>query len=90
MFFGSSKFWVGVLIGSAVGAMAYRCSQTGKAKEWKEKMCEKMRKMRGNTEEFLDDAKKKAADAGVKVADAVADKAEEARDKAHSFARNNN
>ncbi|MBQ2878407.1 MAG: YtxH domain-containing protein [Bacteroidaceae bacterium] len=89
MSLGSSKFWVGMLIGSVAGAMIYRCCQSGKAKEWKEKMCSKMSQMRHKAEEILEEGKKKAIDAGVKIADSVAEKAEENRNRAHSFANNN-
>lgn len=71
-----TKFWVGMMVGSAVGVLVYRCAQTEKAKQWKADMCKKMKEMRG-----------KAADAGEKVADAMADKAQEAKEKVHSFAR---
>ncbi len=90
MSLGSSKFWVGMLVGSAVGAMAYRCCQSGKAKEWKEKMCCKMRKMREQAEDALEEGKRKASETAEKVADAVAERAEENRNRAHSFVNNNN
>lgn len=90
MSLGSSKFWFGMLLGSVAGAMAYRCCKTEKAKEWKEKMCAKMRQMRDKAEDTFEEGKKKVADAGSRIAETVADKADEARNKAHSFANNNN
>lgn len=71
----SSKFWVGMMVGSVVGAMAYRCAQSDKAKLWRNEMCKKWREMRGM-----------AGDVGAKMAEGIASKAEEAKDKAQSLA----
>lgn len=71
-----SKFWVGMVVGSVVGAVAYRCSRTEKAKRLKAELCNMLHEMGG-----------KAAEKGAKVADVIADKAEQAKEKAHSFAR---
>lgn len=80
---GCSKFWIGMATGVVVGAIAYRCARTEKAKQWKEAMCHKMRNAGG----FFEQMKGKAVDAGVKVADKIAEKAEDARERAHDFAR---
>lgn len=74
-FFGT-KFWVGMMIGSVAGALAYRCAQTERARQLKAELCAKMREMSG-----------KAVDAGVRVADAMVDKAEEAKERVHTIAR---
>lgn len=69
------KFWVGLGLGSVLGAVVYRCSRTSKAKELKQKMCC-----------AAQSAVDKASEMGQKVADEVADKAEEAKDKFHAYA----
>ena len=40
-----TKFWVGMMVGSAVGVLVYRCAQTEKAKQWKADMCKKMKEI---------------------------------------------
>ncbi len=87
---GCSKFWIGMVAGAVVGAVAYRCACTEKAKQWKEAMCNKLRNAGGKAGGLLDGMKEKAVDTGVKVADKVAEKAEEARERAHNFARDMN
>lgn len=92
----SSKFGLGLLIGSVLGAMCYRFSCTPKAKEMKMKVCEALHKMGGEAEGMLDSAKEKAMNAGAKMADKVADKvadksydvaekADEIKNKVHTF-----
>ncbi len=89
----NSNFWLGLGIGSVIGALVYRFSCTPKAKEFTGKVCDSLCKMSGQTEEMVDTAKEKALDAGVKVADKVADaahtiaeKADDLKDKVHSAA----
>lgn len=82
---GSSRFWAGILIGSVVGAMAYRCSQSEKAKKWKEELCSTMRQMRDKAQCSIDEAKKRAVEAGIKAVDNIAEKAKETQNKVHSL-----
>lgn len=92
----SSKFGLGLLIGSVLGVMCYRFSCTPKAKQWKMKACEAMHKMGNHAEDMLDSAKEKAMNAGTKMADKVADKvadksydvaekADDMKNKVHNF-----
>ena len=82
MILGSSKFWVGMIVGTVAGAIMYRCATSKRAKE----LCAAIR---ANMEEtqgcMLNDAREKAADAAVKIADTIADKAAEAREKVHAY-----
>ena len=87
------NLWIGLGIGSVIGALAYRFSRTSKAKELKEKVCNAFQKISGKAGEMLDEAKEKVADAGKDVADKVADKAadfagkaDDWRGKAHAMA----
>lgn len=91
----NSKFWVGLGLGSVIGACIYRfvCSQKGK--QVKEKVYHVFHKVHGEAEEMMDVAKDKALDTGTKVADKVADgafnvaeKADDMKNKVHAYADN--
>ena len=79
------NLWIGLGVGSVIGALAYRFSRTSKAKKLKEKACDAFHKIAGQAENVLDEAKEKAADAGEVVADKVADKASDFAGKADDF-----
>lgn len=86
------KFWVGLGLGSVLGAIVYRCSKTSKAKEWKRKMCCAAQSAADKAGEWMSGAKEKAKDVAEKVAEDVADKsetvaqkAEEVKNKFHSY-----
>ena len=79
------KFWVGLGLGSGLGAVVYRCSRTSKAKELKQKMCCAAQSAVDKAGEWMANAKDKASEMGQKVADEVADKAEEAKNKFHAY-----
>jgi len=81
----NSNLWIGLGIGSVIGALAYRFSRTSKAKMLKEKACDAFHKITGQAEDMLDAAKEKAADAGKAVADKVADKTFDIAEKADEF-----
>ena len=81
----NSSLWVGLGIGSVIGALAYRFSRTSKAKKLKEKVCDTFHKITGQAEGMLDEAKEKAVDAGKTVADKVADKTLDIAEKADDF-----
>ena len=70
----NSSLWIGLGVGSVIGALAYRFSRTSKAKKLKEKVCDTFHKITGQAEDMLDEAKEKAVDAGKTVADKMADK----------------
>lgn len=79
------NLWIGLGIGSVIGALAYRFSRTSKAKKLKEKVCDTFHKITGQVEDVLDEAKEKTMDAGKNVADKVADKAFGLAEKTDDF-----
>lgn len=81
----NSNLWIGLGIGSVIGALAYRFSRTSKAKKLKEKVCDTFHKITGQVEDMLDEAKEKAVDAGKTVADKMADKAFGLAEKTDDF-----
>ena len=68
------KFWVGLGLGSVLGAIVYRCSRTAKAKEWKHKMCCAAQSAADKAGEWMSNIKDKATEMGEKVADEVSKK----------------
>lgn len=90
-----SHFWLGLGLGSILGAVIYRCCQTSKAKQLKEKVTHAFHMATEQAGDFMDSAKDKAMDAGAKVADKVADKtldvaekADDMKNKFHGFTDN--
>lgn len=81
----NSSLWIGLGVGSVIGALAYRFSRTSKAKKLKEKVCDAFHKITGQAEDMLDEAREKVADTGKAVVDKVADKASEFAGKADEF-----
>lgn len=65
---GSTKFLVGLGIGSAIGALVYHFSRTAKAKKLKNDVFNALREIEADAETVMEDAKAKAVKAGVKVA----------------------
>lgn len=91
----NSKFWLGLGLGSVIGAFVYRFACSSKGKQVKEKVYHVFHKVHGEAEDMMDEAKGKAMDAGTKVADKVADgtfnvaeKADEVKNKVHTYADN--
>lgn len=76
------RFLLGLGVGSVLGAIAHRCSQTDKAKELKKKMCCAAQQAAEKVGEWMTGAKEKAAEMAGKVADEVSDKAETVAQKA--------
>ena len=70
----TSDLWLGLGIGSVIGALVYRFSRTSKAKKLKKKVCDAFHKISGQVEEMLD--------TGAAVADKVADKTFDLAEKA--------
>lgn len=78
----NSSLWVGLGVGSVIGALAYRFSRTSKAKRLKKKVCDAFHKIADQTKDMWDEAKEKVADAGENVVDKVADKTSDLAEKA--------
>ena len=62
---GSTKFLVGLGIGSAIGALVYHFSRTAKAKKLKNDVFNALREIEADAETAMEDAKAKAVKAGV-------------------------
>ncbi len=76
-----SHFWMGLGLGSVLGAIIYRCCQTSKAKQLRDKVTHAFHKATDHAEEFVDSAKDKAMETGTKIADKVADKTHDVTEK---------
>lgn len=81
----NSNLWIGLGIGSVIGALAYRFSRTSKAKKLKKKVCNAFHKITDQAEEMQDEIKEKVADTGKEVADKAADKTSELAGKADNL-----
>lgn len=88
-----SNLWLGLGIGSVIGAIVYRLSCTSKAKQMKAKACDMFRKVGDEAGELLMAAKEKAMETSMKMADTVADttyniaeKADDIKGKVHTAA----
>lgn len=68
---GNSKFWMGLGLGSVIGAVVTYFTYTSRGEKLKEKVRHAFRKVGDNAEELVDEAKEKALDTGTKVADKV-------------------
>lgn len=95
----NSKFWIGLGLGSIIGAVVYRLSCSSKGKQLKEKVCRTLHIAHSEADELMDEAKEKALDTSTKVADKVADKvtngafnvaekADDVKNRVHTFADN--
>lgn len=62
------RFLLGLGVGSVLGAIAHRCSQTDKAKELKKKMCCAAQQAAEKAGEWMTNAKEKAEEVGQKMA----------------------
>ncbi len=89
---GSSKFWLGLGLGSVLGIVLYRFSCSSKGKQLKEKACQTFHKVSEQAGDMFDSAKEKMMNTGAKVADKVADqtlymaeKADNLKNKVHDF-----
>lgn len=94
-----SNFWLGMGLGSILGAIVYRCCQTSKAKQLKDKVTHAFHAATDKAENLMDSAQNKAKEVGNKamevgnkVADKVTDKtydaaekADEMKNKMHNF-----
>lgn len=85
----NSNFWIGLGIGSVLGALAYRLSRTSRAKKLESDIYHAIRRVGIRADDMLEDAENKAlrasakaVEAGARVADKVAEKADKAAEKA--------
>lgn len=85
----NTNFWIGLGIGSVLGALAYRLSRTEKAKELEHNVHHALRRIGCRAGEMLEKVEEKAlhasvraVEAGAKVADKVAEEADKAAGKA--------
>lgn len=85
----NSNFWIGLGIGSVLGALAYRLSRTSRAKKMESDIYHAIRRMGNRADDMLEDAENKAlrasakaVEAGAKLADKVAEKADKVAEKA--------
>lgn len=76
------SFWIGLGIGSVLGAVAYRLSRTEKAKQLENDILHAVHRIGHRSKEILEETERKALHAGVKVADKVAEKADRVAEKA--------
>lgn len=80
-----SKFWLGLGLGSVLGAVVYHFSCSCKGKQLKEKACQAFHKVSEQAGDMLDVAKEKVLDTGTKVVDKVADQTSYVAEKADNF-----
>lgn len=57
-----SKFWIGLGLGTILGAVCHHYAHTPQAKELKGKVCDAMQRMGDKTSEMWNSAKDKVAD----------------------------
>ncbi len=74
-----AKFWIGLGVGSVVGALVCCFARSEKGKELKKKMCCAVEKMLNRAGETAENVKDKALETGAKAADKVSDMAHNAR-----------
>lgn len=56
------NFWIGLGLGTVLGAVCYRYSRTQQAKELKNRVCDAMHQMGHKTTEMWNNAKEKVTD----------------------------
>lgn len=82
----NSGLWIGLGVGSVIGALAYHFSRTSKAKELKRKVCKAYRKITDEAKEALDETKEALDETKEKVAETGKNVADDLRNKAHTMA----
>ena len=75
------NFWIGLGIGSILGAVAYRLSRTAKAKQLESEIYNAIHRIGRDAEIAAAHAERKAMDLGHKVADEADKVAGKAKDK---------
>lgn len=77
----NGKFWLGLGLGAAIGAVAYHCSRTARAQQMKKELFTSLQEIEVAAEEAISAAKQKTKDSGAKMAAKVAEKALELQDR---------
>ncbi len=75
------KFWLGLGLGAAIGAVAYHYSRTARAQKMKADLLTSLQEIEVAAEEAFGNAKQKTKDSGAKVAGKVAEKALELQER---------
>lgn len=78
------NFWIGIGIGSILGAVVYRLSRTAKAKQLESQIYEAIHRIGRDAEAACECAERKAKDLGLKAVEAgagIADKVATGADK---------
>ncbi|MCP9612444.1 YtxH domain-containing protein [Coprobacter tertius] len=78
----NGSFWLGLGLGSLLGALAYGFSQSSSAQKMKKDMRRSLRKMGHRAEDFFDDAKEKVWDVGSVAAEKLENKTHDVIKKA--------
>ena len=76
------SFWIGLGVGSVLGAIAYRLSRTEKAKQLENEILCAVHRIGHRTKDLLEETEKKALCVGAKMADKVAENADRVAEKA--------
>lgn len=83
------NFWIGLGLGSIIGAVVYRLSRTARAKQLEQEICEAIHRIGHDAETAAACAERKAmnfglqtVETGAKVADKVAEEADKIAGKA--------
>lgn len=80
----NGHFWIGLGLGSVLGAVAYHLSRTERAKKLESDIYQAIRRIGRDAEKTLEDVEEKALQMGVRAAEAgarLADKAAAEADK---------
>ena len=75
------NFWIGLGIGSILGAVAYRLSRTAKAKQLENDIYDAIHRIGRDAEAAAACAEKKAVEAGADIANKVAEEADKVAGK---------
>ncbi|WP_294628720.1 YtxH domain-containing protein [uncultured Bacteroides sp.] len=85
----NGNFWIGLGVGSVLGAVAYRFSRTAKAKQLESKISDAIHRIGSSAEtaaacakEKVKDVGQKAVETGAEIADKVATEADKMAGKA--------
>ncbi|WP_455497052.1 YtxH domain-containing protein [Coprobacter sp.] len=81
----NSNLWIGLGIGSVIGALIYRFSCSPKGKKLKNKINHALYQIEDQAEELFDNVKEKAWDKGSKIKEKIKDGAQELAENKEKF-----